>query len=141
METKIATSETVETLPEISEILFTEQDIRNRIQELSEQIIADYAGKEPIAIAVLRGAAIFHADLIRSLSIGVTIDFISVSSYHSSTSSSGVVKILKNVESNLRGADVLIVEDIIDTGLTIDRIRREILDNQPASIRACSLLS
>jgi len=126
---------------EISTVLLPEHQIQNRIKELGGEISADYSGRVPIAIAVLRGAAIFHADLIRSLSIGVTVDFLSVSSYQSATTSSGIVKILKNVELNLNGADIILVEDIVDTGLTINYLVNECAKHHPSSIRICSLLS
>lgn len=141
METNTALHPNLETLPEISQVLFSDKQIRNRVRELGEEISSDYSEKKPITIAVLKGAAIFHADLIRSLSIGVVVDFISVSSYQSSTTSSGVVKILKDVELNLKGRDVLLVEDIIDTGLTVKQLITELKKQQPASIRVCSLLS
>jgi len=141
MEINASLQSNLETLPEISQVLLSEKQIQNRVRELGEEISSDYSEKEPITIAVLKGAAIFHADLIRSLSIGVVVDFISVSSYQASTKSSGAVKILKDAELNLEGKDILLVEDIIDTGLTINQLIDELKKQQPASIRICSLLS
>ena len=103
METNASLHSNFETLSEISQVLLTEKKIQKRVRELGEEISSDYTDKEPITIAVLKGAAIFHADLIRSLSIGVVVDFISVSSYQASTKSSGVVSILKDAELILEG--------------------------------------
>jgi len=108
---------------------------------MADRISRDYAGREPVAVAVLKGAAVFHADLIRHLSIGVTVDFISLASYHDATSSSGEVQLLKSFESDLSGAEILLVEDIVDTGRTMERLIAETLKYEPRSIRICSLLS
>jgi hypoxanthine phosphoribosyltransferase len=141
MDSSTALTTTSTKFSEISKVILTEQQIQNRIQELGARISADYKGKDLLTIAVLRGAVIFHADLIRCLTIDVTVDFLSVSSYHSSTVSSGEVRVLKNVEQNLEGKNILLVEDIIDTGLTLRYLLNEIAQYNPASLKVCSLLS
>jgi hypoxanthine phosphoribosyltransferase len=131
-----------EELPsEISEVLFTEDQIEQRIRELGVQISEDYSCRKPLVIAALKGAAVFHADLIRQLSIDLTVEFVSASSYYSSRNSSGSVRIFGDFNSDLKGADVLLVEDIVDTGFTLKRLSEEILKYGPASFRVCSLLS
>jgi len=104
---------------DIQEILFSEAQIQDKIRELGQQISEDYRGRNPLVICVLKGAFIFMADLIKRMDIPLEIDFMAVSSYGNATSSSGVVKIIKDLDTSVEGRDVLIVEDIIDSGLTL----------------------
>ncbi len=125
---------------DIAEILIDEKTLQARIQELGEQISRDYQGKRPILVGVLKGAFMFMADLIRHISIPHEIDFMATSSYGAATESSGVVRILKDLDTPISGRDVLIVEDIIDTGLTLDYLLRILRARNPASLRICALL-
>lgn len=104
---------------DIEEILYTEQQIQDKIKELGQQLSQDYAGRNPLLICVLKGAFIFIADLVKHMDIPLEVDFMAVSSYGQSTKSSGVVKIIKDLDMAIDGRDVLIVEDIIDSGLTL----------------------
>ena len=126
---------------EISEILITEEEIRNKITELGKKISKDYKGKNLILVGILRGAVIFMADLARKISIPMVFDFIAISSYGAETKSSGVVRILKDLDVNIKGKDVLIVEDIVDTGLTLDYLLRMLKSRKPASIKVCTFLT
>jgi hypoxanthine phosphoribosyltransferase len=126
---------------ELSGILLDERTIRARVTELGREISRDLEGREPVAVAILRGAVIFHADLIRALSIGIKVDFIEVSSYSHSVATSGKVRMIRNAETCLTGEDVLLVEDIVDTGLTLKSLVQEVKRQRPASLRVCSLLS
>ncbi|MDA2929959.1 hypoxanthine phosphoribosyltransferase [Acidobacteria bacterium AH-259-O06] len=126
---------------EVGEILIDERQIQKRVAELGGAITRDYQGKNPLLIAVLRGAAIFYADLIRHIDLKLRIDFISVSSYGAATRSCGEVQLLKDVESSIRAVDVILVEDIIDSGLTVDYLLRNLRNRGPASLRTCTFLS
>jgi len=126
---------------EISEILITEEEIKNKITELGKKISKDYKGKNLILVGILRGAVIFMADLARTISIPMVFDFIAISSYGAETKSSGVVRILKDLDVNIKGKDVLIVEDIVDTGLTLDYLLRMLKSRKPASIKVCTFLT
>lgn len=121
-------------------VLLDNEAIARRVAELAEQISADYEGEKVLLICVLKGAVIFTSDLMRRLKIPVEIDFIAVSSYGSDTASSGVVRILKDLESSIQGKDVLIVEDIVDTGLTLNYLRKNLLSRQPRSLKVVTLL-
>jgi hypoxanthine phosphoribosyltransferase len=125
----------------IEEILIPENQIQKKVEQLGEQISRDYQGKELFCIGVLRGAIIFLADLARFIKVPMIIDFISISSYGISTESSGVVRILKDLDENIENKDVLIVEDIIDTGLTLDYLLRMLKSRKPASLKVCTLLN
>ncbi|MFA6711789.1 MAG: hypoxanthine phosphoribosyltransferase [Candidatus Caldatribacteriota bacterium] len=125
----------------IEEILIPENQIQKKVEQLGEQISRDYQGKELFCIGVLRGAIIFLADLARFIKVPMVIDFISISSYGISTESSGVVRILKDLDENIENKDVLIVEDIIDTGLTLDYLLRMLRSRKPASLKVCTLLN
>ena len=114
--------------------------IAQRVKEMGEEISRDYADKDLLLICVLKGAIIFSSDLMRSLTIPVKIDFIAVSSYGADTTSSGVVRILKDLDQSIQGKDVLVVEDIVDTGLTLNYLRENLLSRQPRSIRVATLL-
>lgn len=123
----------------IGRVLIGEDDIKRRVRELAEQLSRDYEGKTPILISVLKGGIIFLSDLVRSLTILHEIDFMWVSSYRG-TESSGVVRILADLSINIEGHDVIIVEDIVDTGMTLDYIRHILLARHPKSLRICTLL-
>ncbi|MFZ0430638.1 MAG: hypoxanthine phosphoribosyltransferase [Acidobacteriota bacterium] len=127
--------------PAITETVLSERQIQRRVDELGARISADYQGREPLVVAVLRGAAIFHADLIRRLEPHISIDFIAVSSYGAETQSSGEVKLIKDLESGVHDTDLILVEDIVDTGLTLDYLVRLLQSRRPRSLRVCSLLS
>jgi hypoxanthine phosphoribosyltransferase len=126
---------------DIAEILIDEETLQARIKEIGEQISRDYQGKRPILVGVLKGAFMFLADLTRHISIPHEIDFMATSSYGAATESSGVVHILKGLDTPISERDIIIVEDIIDTGLTLDYIIRYLKARNPASIRVCTLLN
>jgi len=124
----------------VGEVLIDETDLRRRIEELGEEISADYAGREVLLVGVLKGAVFFMADLMRQLSLPCEIDFMAISSYGEGTDSSGVVRILKDLDSNITDRHVLILEDIIDTGLTLSYLMRNLGAREPASLEVCALL-
>ncbi len=125
---------------DISEVLFNERKIQDRIRELAHQITTDYQDKNPVIISILKGGFVFMADLIRSITAPIEIDFLAISSYGSGTSSSGVVKIKKDIDIDITGRDVIIVEDIVDSGLSLQYIRDYISKHNPSSIKVCVLL-
>ena len=124
----------------IVEVLISREKVEERIKELAKEIEKDYAGKELVCVGLLKGSVMFMADLIKAVDLDLRIDFMKVSSYGSGTNSTGVVKILKDVDVNLAGKDVLIVEDIIDTGLTILNVKDFLSKKNPNSVRVCTLL-
>ncbi len=124
----------------VGEVLIDEAALRQRIEELGEEISADYAGRDVLLVGVLKGAVFFMADLMRQLSLPCEIDFMAVSSYGSQTDSSGVVRILKDLDSNITDRHVLVLEDIIDTGLTLSYLMRNLGAREPASLEVCALL-
>lgn len=128
-------------IEDIKEILIDTAAVAKRVKELGAQISADYAGKEILMIGVLRGAVIFMADLARAIDVPVAIDFMAVSSYGISSRSSGVVRILKDLDENVENKHLLIVEDIIDTGLTLKYLLENLESRKPASIKICTLLN
>ncbi len=125
----------------MEEILISEEEIQKRIKELGEKITQDYKGKEILAVCVLKGASIFMADLVRYIKVPLKFDFIAVSSYGDSTFSLGAVKILKDIDQDIAGKDVLLVEDIVDTGYTLTYLRRIFQARNPKSLKVCTLLS
>jgi hypoxanthine phosphoribosyltransferase len=127
--------------PAIGETLVARDDLQRRIAELGDEISCDYAGRELILVGVLKGAVLFLADLMRHIDVPCEIDFMAVSSYGSQTDSSGVVRILKDLDAPIEGRDVLIVEDIIDSGLTLHYLMRNLNAREPASLQACALLT
>ncbi|MBU4556824.1 MAG: hypoxanthine phosphoribosyltransferase [Actinobacteria bacterium] len=127
--------------PDLETIVLTEAQIAERIRELGEQISADYGHEPVLLIAVLRGAALFVADLARAIESPVEIDFMAVSSYGSSTKSSGVVRIIKDLDETIEGRHVLVVEDILDTGLTLKYLLKNLASRGPASLEVVTLLS
>jgi len=126
---------------DIDHIVLTEEQIKHRITELGDAISRDYGDEPILLIAVLRGAALFIADLARSISSPVEIDFMAVSSYGSSTKSSGVVRIIKDLDEGIEGRHVLVVEDILDTGLTLKYLLKNLASRSPATLEVVTLLS
>ena len=122
------------------EVLISEQELAERISELGQIISRDYAGQKPAIVAVLKGSFVFLADLVRAIDIECTVDFLAVSSYGNATSSSGVVQITSDITSPVEGRHVLLVEDIVDTGLTMQYLLDNLSTRQPASIKVCTLL-
>ncbi|PKQ37939.1 MAG: hypoxanthine phosphoribosyltransferase [Actinobacteria bacterium HGW-Actinobacteria-1] len=127
--------------PDVKEIIYTEEQIAERVRELGAQIAADYEGRTLLLVAVLRGASLFVADLARAIDGPVEIDFMAVSSYGSSTKSSGVVRIIKDLDEVIEGRDVLVVEDILDTGLTLKYLLRNLASRKPRTLEVVTLLS
>ncbi len=125
----------------IGEILVSEEDLERRIAELGAEISRDYAGRDLLLIGVLKGAVPFLADLMRQLEVDCEVDFMAVSSYGSATDSSGVVRILKDLDASIGGRDVLLVEDIIDSGLTLHYLLKNLKARDPASLEVCALLT
>jgi hypoxanthine phosphoribosyltransferase len=125
---------------DIEAVVVSADEIKDKISALAKEIDADYAGREPLLVGVLKGAAMFMSDLARALERPSTMDFMAVSSYGSSTTSSGVVRILKDLDRDIAGQHVLIVEDIIDSGLTLSWLLRNLASRQPASIEVVALL-
>lgn len=125
---------------ELGEVLFSADQIRARVQELGEAISRDYAGRDLVLAGVLRGAAFFLIDLARAISIPIAIDFIAISSYGPSSKASGVVRIVKDLDEAIAGRDLLVVEDIVDTGLTLGYLLRILRERGPASLNVCTLL-
>ena len=126
----------------LSEVLIDEKEIRKRVEELGKEISADYSGKDLVVIGILKGAVVFLSDLVRCIDrdVGVTLDFMAVSSYGDSTNTSGIVRIIKDLDCSIRGKHVLIVEDIVDTGLTLSYLVKMMLEREPESVRVCALL-
>ena len=125
----------------VGEVLVDEESLRTRVAELGEEISTDYAGRDLLLVGVLKGAVFFMADLMRELSIPCEIDFMAISSYGAATDSSGVVRILKDLDIPLDGRHVLVVEDIIDSGLTLSYLLRNLESREPASLEICALLT
>jgi hypoxanthine phosphoribosyltransferase len=126
--------------PNLGPLVVSEEQIRTRVAELGAQITADYAGRTPLLVGVLKGAFVFMADLSRAIALPVEFDFMAVSSYGSATKTSGVVRIVKDLDLDLTGRHVLLVEDIVDSGLTLAYLRRNLLSRNPASLEVCALL-
>ena len=125
----------------VGEILIDEDRLQERIRELGRDLSADYAGRELLLVGVLKGAVFFMADLMRALSVPCEIDFMAISSYGAATDSSGVVRILKDLDINIENRHVLVVEDIIDSGLTLSYLLRNLESREPASLEICALLT
>lgn len=121
-------------------ILYTGSEIQERVRELGAEITRDYAGREPILITVLKGGMVFLADVFRALQVRAAVDFMSISSYDESPTASGVVRIEKDLEQDIGGADVILVEDIVDTGLTLSYLLSTLQQRSPASLEVCALL-
>jgi hypoxanthine phosphoribosyltransferase len=127
--------------PNIGEILIQADELQARVADLGVEISKDYEGREILLVCVLKGAVLFVSDLMRQITVPCEIDFMAVSSYGSATRSSGVVRILKDLDGSIEGKHVLIVEDIIDSGLTLQYLMRNLRSRGPASIEVCSLLT
>jgi hypoxanthine phosphoribosyltransferase len=126
--------------PDVEEILLSSEQVQARVAELGAQLAVDYARRDPVLVSVLKGSIIFLADLVRAMPIPLSIDLMEVSSYGASTESSGQVRILKDLSTSIEGREVVVVEDIIDTGLTLNYLLRYLHDKGPASIKICCLL-
>ena len=131
----------MEQYPDLDRVLFTEEEIRNRVKELGTSITQDYAGKSIVVISVLRGAAIFMADLVREIHLPIEMDYMAISSYGNGAKSSGVVRILKDLTCSIEGRHVLIAEDILDSGLTLRYLMKNLESRNPASLQVATLLS
>ena len=127
--------------PQIGEILVQPDDLKQKVRDLGAQISIDYADRDLLMVCVLKGAVFFLADLMRHVSIPCEVDFMAVSSYGSETDSSGVVRILKDLDRPIAGRDVLIIEDIVDSGLTLQYLMRNLGARDPASLEVCALLT
>jgi hypoxanthine phosphoribosyltransferase len=125
----------------VAEILIDESSLQARIRELGAEVSADYEGRDLLLVGVLKGAVFFMADLMRELTVTCEIDFMAISSYGAATDSSGVVRILKDLDINVADRDVLVVEDIIDSGLTLSYLMRNLRARKPASLEICALLT
>jgi hypoxanthine phosphoribosyltransferase len=127
--------------PAIGETLVSSEDLERRVAELGAEVSEDYRGRDLFMVGVLKGAVLFMADLMRSISVPCEVDFMAVSSYGSQTDSSGVVRILKDLDTSIEGRHVLVVEDIIDSGLTLQYLMRTLSARSPASLEVCALLT
>ncbi len=125
---------------DIEGVLISEEEIQRRVQELGQQLSREYAGRNLLLLGVLKGAVVFLVDLARAIDLPLQMDFMAISSYGASTQSSGVVRILKDLDSAVDGRDILVVEDIIDTGLTLKYILENLAMRNPASVKVCALL-
>ena len=128
-------------MPDVKEVLIPSSDIQEKLTEIGERITEDYTGERPLLVGVLRGAVIVLGDLMRKIDLPCEIDFMDISSYGTGTSSSGVVRILKDLEEDITDRHVLVVEDIIDTGLTVSYLLRSLHARKPASLEIFALLS
>jgi hypoxanthine phosphoribosyltransferase len=137
----VATSARAASEPGLGEVLVTAEDLQRRVVELGEQISRDYAGRSLLLVGVLKGAVFFLSDLMRFIDIPVEVDFMAVASYGSATDSSGVVRILKDLDVAIEGRDVLIVEDIVDSGLTLQYLLRNLGSRNPRTLEVCALLT
>lgn len=126
--------------PDIERVLFTEDDIKGVVKRLGEQITQDYQGKDLVLIAVLRGAVVFMGDLMRTIDTRCAIDFMAVSSYGDGAKSSGIVRIVKDLDMDIKGRDVLIVEDVLDSGLTLKYLMKNLSNRHPASLEVATFL-
>jgi hypoxanthine phosphoribosyltransferase len=125
----------------VGQVLIDEEALAGRITELADEVSTDYADRDLLLIGVLKGAVFFMADLMRQITVPCEVDFMAISSYGGSTDSSGVVRILKDLDINIRDRDVLVVEDIIDSGLTLQYLMRNLSSREPASLEVCALLT
>ena len=125
---------------DVDYLLYTAEEIRQRVAELGKQITEDYAGKEPLFVGILKGSFVFMADLVRAVDLPGEVDFMQVSSYGSGTTTTGAVKIIQDLSKSIEGKDLIIVEDILDTGVTLTYLTQFLRDRKPASIRIAALL-
>jgi hypoxanthine phosphoribosyltransferase len=140
MEPRNATVTQASMHDDVEEILISHEQIQARVTELGRQLAADYDGRFPVLVSVLKGSIVFLADLVRSMPVPLSIDLMELSSYGASTESSGQVRILKDLSGPIEGRDVIVVEDIIDTGLTLNYLLKYLHDRGPATVRICCLL-
>ncbi|GAV26231.1 hypoxanthine phosphoribosyltransferase [Carboxydothermus islandicus] len=126
---------------DVAEILISEEEIRAKVKELGQQISRDYAGQDLLLVGILRGAMLFMSDLMREIDIPVNIDFMVVSSYGSGTTTSGEVRVLKDLDRGIEGRNVLLIEDIVDTGLTLNYLTKYLANRHPKSLKVCTLLN
>jgi hypoxanthine phosphoribosyltransferase len=126
--------------PNLGELVVPEEDLQQRIRELGGEITKDYAGRAPLLVGVLKGAFVFMSDLARAVDLPVEFDFMAVSSYGSATKTSGIVRIVKDLDLDLTDRHVIVVEDIVDSGLTLSYLRKNLLARNPASLEVCALL-
>ena len=127
-------------MDELPQVVISEEQLQARIRELGQAITADYQGRAPLLVGVLKGAFVFMADLARTIDLPIEFDFMAVASYGAATKSSGVVRIVKDLDLDLTGRHVLVVEDIVDSGLTLAFLRRNLMARHPASLEVCALL-
>ena len=125
---------------DLESILITKEELQEAVRKLGERITRDYEGKNPVMICILKGASVFFCDLIREIDLPLEIDFMVVSSYGASTKTSGEVKLVKDLDRSVRGRDVIIVEDIVDSGMTLNFLKQTLLGRGAASLRICTLL-
>ena len=125
---------------DVERVLFSEEELKNRVAEIAAQIDKDYEGKQPLLVSVLRGSFVFMADLVRQIHLPCTVDFMAVSSYGAGTSSSGQVKIIKDLSEQIEGKDLIVVEDILDSGNTLSFLKQYFLTKGAASVAICTLL-
>jgi hypoxanthine phosphoribosyltransferase len=128
-------------MPDVKEVLISSEKIEAKVREIGARITEDYRGEKPLLIGILRGAVVVMSDLMRNIDLQCELDFMDISSYGTGTSSSGVVRILKDLEEDITNRHILIVEDIIDTGLTLSYLMRSLHARKPASLEICALLS
>lgn len=126
---------------DLKKVVFTEEQIKKRVKELGEEITRDYDGKEIVAVGILKGAIVFFADLIREIKVPVKFDFMAASSYGSSTKTSGTVRILKDIDTDIENKHVIIIEDIIDSGLTLKYLKENFEHRKAASVKLCAMLN
>jgi hypoxanthine phosphoribosyltransferase len=126
--------------PELGEVLVPTEQLQAKVRELGAAIAADYEGRDPLFVGVLRGAFVFMADLVRAVELPAEVDFMAVSSYGASTRTSGIVRIVKDLDTELEGRHVVLVEDIVDSGLTLSYLRKMLVARKPASLEVCALL-
>lgn len=125
---------------DLDRILLTREEIAGKVRELGQQITRDYAGKSPVLVCILKGASVFFTDLIREIDLPLTLDFMAISSYGSATKTSGVVRILKDLDNDILGKDVIVVEDIVDSGVTLSYLTKTLMQRGAKSLRIATLL-
>ncbi len=131
---------TAEMYQDLDRVIVTREEITRKVRKLGEQITKDYKGKEPVMVCILKGAAIFFSDLIREIALPLSTDFMAISSYGSATKTSGVVRILKDLDNDILGKDVIIVEDIVDTGITLNYLQKILIQRGASSLKIAALL-
>ncbi len=126
--------------PKLGEVVVSEQELQSRISQLGKELEADYADRPPLLVGVLKGAFMFMTDLARAVGLPVELDFMAVASYGSATKTSGIVRMVKDLDLDISGRHVVVVEDIVDSGLTLSFLKRNLLSREPASLEVCALL-